>query len=869
MAVTRIITIIFSRFNLKLFSTSIILALAGLSLANNTFRVHVPTQSQLNTGAVPGYVLVKYKKEVATAIAQNNKLRPVNKGGGSNTSSGMQFQSKIGTSWIMYRIPSVVDPVAYADYVRQNEPGAITVENVHEVHTLLLPPNDPDFNDVQYDDGSGTFFLDLRADPTVVLSFRRDWHLDDIDALNAWSVWPNQYYTAANKPTNTPLIAVIDSGCDMDHPDFMNAGGTGTDIAQGGQLDKSKSALVQIGNVSQGADVTDHNGHGTHVAGLALASANNGSYVGHGTLGTGYPCKGMIVKCIQDNGSGLDSDVAQSIYYAVDQGADVVSISLGTTFFSQVMQDAVTYATENGAVVVVAGNENGNGGGNLGPIWPAACSGALGITANGPDWQFASFAGYGFYVDLGAPGGDIQAVGDVINADGYYKIQFPWSTATRYTNYIIDNHLAAPPYTMNYTYLPGTSMACPIVSGGLGTYMGKNNLRHGDWSNIKVYRAAELAAQSQGAAFGGWELSNGYGYFDMQALMVDQDSRVAQIGGVEGIVYDGGTAVANVTVRAKKLNPSTGLLTGVTFTTSTFANGNYRFDGMGPGIYDVWAIAFGHRKDFWVEIKAGSDHSGVDFFCGTPVIDSDGPIVQRCNITTSSATGLTVDHFAYDPETRLEDISFQVLNSSNAVVVNPSRVLFEATTVNYSFGSTLPNGSYKLRATYINGEGFTTVVDKPFTIGPALVTVGGTITLQNFSSTTNRTIVMQLRNPGTTTVVESYNLVVHNGSTFNISTAQRGTFDLAFKGAHFMRKVLPGVSITNAGVSGLAPSLKNGDCDGSNVVGTADFNALRAAWGSIPTSPNWNENTDLDGNGVIGTADFNILRNFWGQIGDN
>ncbi len=866
---SRIYTISFLRFKLKLFSTSIILALAGLGFANTTFKVSVPNTEQINKGAVPGFILVKYKKEVANSIAQASKLQTLRtRESGSN---GMQFQAQIGKSgWIMYKIPTVVDPVAYVDFVRKNESRAINVETVKEVRTLLLPPNDPDFDDVQYDDPVGLYFLDLRDDTTDPLSFRRDWHFDDIDALNAWSVWPNQYYTAANKPTNTPMIAIIDSGCDMDHPDFRNAGGAGTDISQGGQFDKSKSVQIQLGNIV-GPDVTDRNGHGTHVTGLALAAANNGSFAGHGTLGTGYACKGMIIKCIQDNGTGLDSDVASSIYHAADNGADVISISLGTTFFSQVMQDAITYATEKGSVVVVAGNESGSGGGDLGPIWPAASSGVLGVTANGPDWIPATvnYTGYGFYVDLGAPGGDFQLIGDPFAGDAYYKLQFNWSTATRYTNYIIDNALAAPPYTMNYTYLLGTSMACPVVAGGLGNYMGKNNLRQGNWSNIQTYRAAEKGAQSQGAAFGGWELVNGYGFFDFQAMMIDQDSRVAQIGGVEGIVYDGGTAVANATVRAKKLDVNTGLLTGVTFTTSSFANGNYRFDGMAPGFYNVWAIAFGHRKDFWVEVKAGSDHSGVDFFCGTPVIDSDGPVVPKCNITASSATNLNVDHFAYDPETRLVDVSFQVLNSSNAVVVSPKRIFFETNIVNLPFGTTLPGGTYTLRATYTNGEGFTTIVDKPFSIGNTPVSVGGTITLQNFSAVTNRTIVMQIRNPGTTTVVETYNLTVHNGSTFNINTSLRGNYDLAFKGAHFMRKVLANVNITNSGVAGLAPSLKNGDCDGSNVVGTADFNALRAAFGSSTGSPTWNINCDLDGSGTVGTADFNILRTFFGQSGEN
>ncbi|HLO99082.1 MAG TPA: S8 family serine peptidase, partial [Fimbriimonas sp.] len=721
-------------------------------------------------------------------------------------------------------------------------------------------------NFIEVDDESGTYFLNF-SDETPF--FRRTWHFDDTDAKAAWEVWPNQYYTAANKPNNnTPMIAVIDSGCDMDHPDFRNAGGAGTDVSQGGQLDKSKSVRFRLGDVVVGGSPTDLNGHGTHVAGLALAAANNGGYNGGGTLGTGYGCKGMIINCLEENGSGLDSDVAAAIMWAVDNGADIVSLSVGTEFFNQVMQDAVTYATEKGAVVVCAGNEDGNGGGDLGPIFPAATSGSLGVTANGPDQIFASYAGYGYYVDVAAPGGDFQTVGDIFGGNGYIKIQFDWSTATRYDNYITLNGLAAPPYLLDYSYLAGTSMATPVVSGAIGHYMAKNNLRKGDWSNRKAYRAVQRSAFSENP-FGGWGLANGYGSLNMLGLMNDSDERIAEIGGVEGIVYSSGTPTSNVAVRARKWDAATNTLSGVTYSTSTFANGNFRFDGMPAGLYQVWAIANASRKDMWVQVVPGSDFSGADFYCGTPVIDSDGPVVSRCNITASSATGLNVSHWAYDPETRLEDIKFEVLDSSNAVVVPGKRIFFESPIANFAFGTSLANGNYNLRATYTNGEGFTTVVLRPFTIGSATAPLTGTITLQSYSTVNNRNITVQLRNPGTTTVIESHTINVHNGSAFTINTTRRGNYDLAFKGAHFLRSVLPNVNITNAGVSGLNPSLKNGDVDGNNLVATPDYNLFRAAFGSTSASGNWNPMADLDGNGLVGTPDYNILRANFGQLGSN
>ena len=295
---------------------------------------------------------------------------------------------------------------------------------------------------------------------------------------------------------------------------------------------------------------------------------------------------------------------------------------------------------------------------------------------------------------------------------------------------------------------------------------------------------------------------------------------------------------------------------------------------MPAGNYQVWAIANGSRKDTYSKVVPGCDRSGVDFYCGTPVIDSDGPTVVRCNITASSASSLTVSHFAYDLETRLRQVTFGVRPAGSATLVVPATIIyFEGATEVFAFKETngtpinLANGNYELVAKYVNGEGYETQRIVPFTLGSATAPVSGTLTLQNYSTTLNRDLTLQLRTPGTTTVIESYSLSVHNGSTFTINTTRRGSYDIAIRGAHFMRGVIPNVNITNSGVSGLALTLKNGDVNGDNSVGATDFTLLRAAYGSSTGGSGWNPMADLNGDGSVGTTDFNILRANYGLSG--
>jgi subtilisin family serine protease len=166
----------------------------------------------------------------------------------------------------------------------------------------------------------------------------RQWGLDKINAEAAWAVTNG---TGA-------VIAVVDTGADMGHPDLQaNLLSTGHDF------------------VANDNNPQDENGHGTHVSGIAAAVTNNGI----GVAGTAPGAKILPVRVLDADGSGSTDDVALGIRYAADNGADVINLSLGllsgvdkvAKLIGQLdpVYDAIDYAWGKGVVVVIAaGNDS-------------------------------------------------------------------------------------------------------------------------------------------------------------------------------------------------------------------------------------------------------------------------------------------------------------------------------------------------------------------------------------------------------------------------------------------------------------------------------------------------------------------------------
>ncbi|GIW41821.1 MAG: hypothetical protein KatS3mg076_2398 [Candidatus Binatia bacterium] len=223
------------------------------------------------------------------------------------------------------------------------------------------------------------------------------WGLHRTQASDAWDV-------SAGAGT---IVAVIDTGVDYNHPDisaniWTNPGeipGNGVDDDGNGFVDDVRGwDFDQDDN-----NPMDNHGHGTHVAGIAAATGNNG----FGVLGMAWQAQVMPVKGIGASGFGFDSDLAASIVYAAENGADVLNNSWGGFGSSSLIADAVETARALGAVVVAAA---GNEATDVDNVFPAALDGVIAVGATEPDDTHASFSNRGDALSVSAPGVDILSL---------------------------------------------------------------------------------------------------------------------------------------------------------------------------------------------------------------------------------------------------------------------------------------------------------------------------------------------------------------------------------------------------------------------------------------------------------------------------
>ncbi len=549
---------------------------------------------------IPGQIVVKYRGPRSMAKAGPLQARV----------AGRVIQQ---IPQLDVQVLSVPSYEAAAAELRK-DPNVLWVAPRLYRYPLVLNPNDPAYNNYDHE---------ITSDPDVYTWYKWDSHMMSCDY--GWAVWPGRFYSAANpKGADAVTVAVIDTGIDETHPDFINVGGTGTSVAMGGQLLLDQNASIFSGITTPGAH--DDYGHGTHVAGIIAAATNNGI----GTVGTGYNANILSVKVVDVAGNGSDSDIAQGIVYAVDHGALIINLSLGSYDYSQVEQDAVNYAWRKNVFVVAAAGNDGSDKLN----YPAAMTKVMAVTATGRT-STATYANYGTYVGMCAPGGDFDM--DIMWLLGV------WSTTPTY--YVSLNDPLVYGAAQNYDYLMGTSMAAPHVAGAAAIRAGqKGYTRSTPQANLKIWQALQRSADGPG----GWNPYLGFGFSNLEGVVyedIDPNWRGDTVGCITGQARYRGTPVQNANVVA---HPVGG---GSNFSGSSRSDGGYRIANLPAGTYTVSATLFGETEVLSdVVVTAGCDIPGVDFNIGAfpgavavdNVIGARGSAVALGAVLTRSDTSAPV-----------------------------------------------------------------------------------------------------------------------------------------------------------------------------------------------------------------------------------
>jgi serine protease len=267
-------------------------------------------------------------------------------------------------------------------------------------------------------------------------------------------------------------IAIVDTGADVGAPDIA-----------------AKQPITHS-VVTGGPDVVDTLGHGTFVASLAAGSITNGD----GIAGFGGDARLMIVQASRNGSSFTDVDEAAAIVWAVDNGANIVNLSLGGRQTSRAERDAIAYAADHGVLLVAAaGNEGLRGN----PVeYPAALLGrrGLAVAASTAGGTRAPFSSSGRYVSLAAPGVDILAAVSAAAPDATFpRTSLPGSSAGL------------------YGFGSGTSYAAPQVAGAAALV----------WAANPTLTAQGVAATLQQTAAGThkWRPTVGWGVLDVAAAV--------------------------------------------------------------------------------------------------------------------------------------------------------------------------------------------------------------------------------------------------------------------------------------------------------------------------------------------------------------
>ncbi|MBM4240634.1 MAG: peptidase S8/S53 subtilisin kexin sedolisin [Euryarchaeota archaeon] len=375
----------------------------------------------------------------AAAITDSGTVSGTEGGSASNTPNLENNTTSISNveNEIFVRFNSNITDLAQTSMAAHSQIGATVIKDFKEVPGLQLVKIPETIKiqdaiaryqqnpDVLYAESNYKFRTEVIPNDSYYSSL---WGLTKINAPSAWDITTG---------SSNVIIAVLDTGVDINHPDLQANIWINTVEIPGNGIDDDDNDFIDDvygwNFLNDNNIISDDNGHGTHVAGIIGAVGNNAQ----GTTGVMWNVKIMALKFLGSTGKGDVNDAIEAINYARLMGAHIISNSWGGPDYSQALKDIID--ASQALFVCAAGNDPYYGGDNndVTPTYPASylSPNIIAVAASDQNDNLASFSNYGLNsVDVTAPGVSI------------------YSTKP----------------SSSYGYLSGTSMATPYVSGLAG-----------------------------------------------------------------------------------------------------------------------------------------------------------------------------------------------------------------------------------------------------------------------------------------------------------------------------------------------------------------------------------------------------------------
>ncbi|MEM9836925.1 MAG: S8 family serine peptidase [Bacteroidota bacterium] len=313
----------------------------------------------------------------------------------------------------------------------------------------------------------------------------------DIDMDLAWDI---------ETGSSSVVIAVLDGGMRMNHPDINDRIWVNATETENGTDDDGNDFVDDLKGwdfVNDDNDPNDDNGHGTNVGGIIGTEANNGT----GYAGIDWNARIMICKITDDQGFGFYSWWSDAIYYAVDNGANVINMSVGGSGNSALLRNAVNYAYNQGVTVVACMMNTDN---NV-PYYPATFANTIAVGATNPNdqrttpffWSNTSGSNYGPHIDVVAPGNFIYGL----------------------------SHASSSNYN---TYWGGTSQAAPLVTGLAALLLAQDGSRTPDDIRSIIQTTAEDQVGDPAEDIPGFDVYYGHGRINAHQALLQLSTNVTE-----------------------------------------------------------------------------------------------------------------------------------------------------------------------------------------------------------------------------------------------------------------------------------------------------------------------------------------------------